>query len=724
MVISQNNNIYTIQKTRNAVPLLPKIDSTNGYITVYTTVEHNFIINDQVYIMCSGTTKPDFTIDNWLEFKDPYSPYVRGYKILSMKNNTLILDRRFDTLSGNTNLFSEHYIARVALSGTTINNGRIDGILMKQCNIINGINNNWTQGILLDCDVNYLKINDKYNFEEKTVVSSISPKNGDVLTSYNYNNGVYGLNYIKNTIITSSVVNNGRFYDSTINSIYNLNNGYYYNCHITRASLYDGYYKNCYIQPLHGVYANIYGGYYKDNISFYANWYDGKWDGGQFGPFDPSFAWRNGTFLSGTFSAATWSGGTFNDGLFSSATWSGGTFNNGTMINSVIKGYDIPSSSVFNGGTHNNNTFNLSVNTINNGTYTNCHFIGHGTNIINNGTFNNCNILAPGVTINNCTYNTGSFTNPTIYGGTFNNITLNSGKMYNGTFNNSVWKNGYWYNGTFNNGTWYTGSWYNGNFYNSTWYGNDKSTLDSNPTGILPIDVNSYWYNGISNYSTFYNVKWTTGTFNNGYFGKGYGNPISRVPGTISWSGGTFNNTSFGIQSGYTYSEYKNMSNWDLNLWTVNYSEGHGIIDYYILNSVSNNYVGAVMIIGKRYYLSFTKNIIPDSSGDIIIYSGAVQTGITGKDDDYSLYFTATDTYLKLVYVGSVNPSITLHNVKLYEETSPASYPRTGQWNNGVFNGGTFNGFWSCGTWYGGMWSGDGTPPYFVHELNELNNNF
>lgn len=125
----------------------------------------------------------------------------------------------------------------------------------------------------------------------------------------------------------------------------------------------------------------------------------------------------------------------------------------------------------------------------------------------------------------NGSFNGGTMTNCSWSDGVFNDGVMTASKWGNGIFNGGQINQSLWYNGTFNNGLMTNCYWENGIFNggifesgNDVKFGNDTSGLFTTG-GVYSqnlMNKNYYWYNGTFNGGSFLNSIWTNGLFNNG----------------------------------------------------------------------------------------------------------------------------------------------------------------------------------------------------------------
>ena len=492
----------------NSSQLINFIDNENSQLKLYTTVQNNYQIGDNVYIYSSNPMLDSYTlVQNLCKFKlDPnntdlavsgltgalsglseefgyglYNKYSQGYQITNIDYNTnsIVIDRLLPSLYGFTSFTGVNYVSKILIKNINIISAQINGILAENA-VIDGTKGVvWGQGILLGGQVSNTTIGEKYTSLDLLLSANGDSTNRDFY--YNYNNNGFGVSYFYNTNIIKS----------------DIQNGYFSNCHVTGDfkvpnTIYGGYFSNSTICDSSHRY-NIYGGEYKDtNIGTLVNWYNGIWDGG--GIFGP-YIWRNGTW---------------NQGLFSNPDWYNGIFNGGNMVNTT-----------FHEGT------------VNGGTLEHVTWLD---GVFNSGNFTKKGVWYQGRFNSNLSLNLSIFDNSTWMGGTFSQGTFKNGSVWmdgeflNGTFDSSVWVGGNFRGGTLTNCNNYDPSrilndyitnrypiWWDGNFFGGSFV--DSVFVDGKIYGgnfIGQTDVN----NGTYDYLTGGKMKVLGGEIYNGNFNK------------------------------------------------------------------------------------------------------------------------------------------------------------------------------------------------------------
>lgn len=477
----------------NAVKLLPKIDSFNGYIQLYTELDSHIEEGDTIFITYSGDTSnlnaTDVILDNYINLiystRFIYDPITQGYTVIyvNKNQNTFAINKRLETIPAGKKLYG-HFVSKIVCNEINIEKASINSILFKNAEInTTKLDNNisWVQGIVLDGNIYNTTINKKYDTNYISLLLNYYEDTDTYVKYSNLNNNSYDYSYFYN--LTSSVknciINGGIFYNCSItsdNSGKTISNGYFENCYdITNYNFLDGYLKNSSLN--------------KNNCV----WYNGSWDGGT---FDLN-TWQNGLFLNGIFgvsdSESIWENGNFYNGTWRGTNWNNGVFYGGlfegtgkTDNNEII--YSVWKNGLFNGGTMYRSNFSTIVwekGTVNGGKLIDVCF-NSGTikggeiynSYIKNCTINGGKIL--GGTFSNSITSGISYnyiTNSNIYSGTLqsyigNGVIVSDSIIYNGDFdtilfyNNNLFEDGTFKNSTFNNASVFNkGNYDNCNFY-------------------------------------------------------------------------------------------------------------------------------------------------------------------------------------------------------------------------------------------------------------------
>jgi len=509
--------------TINAVKILPKIDSYNGYIQLYTELDSHIEVGDYVFITYSGNTidlnlETDVILDNYLyvlygeDFL--YNSISQGYEVLYVDKykNLIVINRNIYTIPSNTNLYN-HYISSVVCNNITISNGTIDGTILKNAVIGSGtteINNNLllTQGVLLNGNLYNCDINDKYSNNYISLKLEYKESNNTFIKHINLNNDNFGYLYFYDLNSSSEFIKNcniysGNYYNCSIDSDETLyNNG----VPATGITIDGGYFNNCDIK-----YAKIYDGYLYNSTLTRGNckWYYGKWNGGVFNLDE----WQDGIFLNGIFGTgdtSIWQNGSFYNGTWKGLVWINGKFLGGTFEGvGKVENSRLVNSEWLNGEFRGGKMLNSTNNTI---------------------SWNDGKVL--GGELNNVIFNKSS-----IYDGTFYNVSVKNSEIHGGDFKvmrNNLPVFNYFAKNTIYNGN-FIGDWYNPVVSGVSYLNN--YALSSYTSGINEFS-DSTIKNGVFKYSNFYNFNTIeNGDFENTFFyspttidnGKFYGGISNKV---------------------------------------------------------------------------------------------------------------------------------------------------------------------------------------------------
>ena len=503
--------------TINAVKLLPKIDSYNGYIQLYTYLDSHIEEGDTIFISYSGDTinlelETDVILDNfkYIIYSDNfiYDTIAQGYKVLYVNKslNTFVIDRFIHTIPKKGKLYN-HYVSSIICNNINISKGTIDGTVFRNA-ILTG---NTSEIILTQCamfagDIENVDIIDKYSNNYISLSLQYNDINDTYIKYSNINNNNYGYSYFydMNQSIINCNVYSGNFSNCNFisSSSQVIDGGYFNYCTMTNYEIYDGYFHNT-------------------NSLTNCVWHYGKWDGNTF-TLD---SWEDGVFINGVFgndNRANWQNGTFLNGTWKGQNWYNGDFSGG----------------VFNGQGYTESGQDVTT------TWMNGNFKG--------GTLLNTNF-------NNIYWETGK-----IYGGEINNLSINSGdinggKFYNVSIKNSNINGGYFYNSKNNS----TGSTSTNNYlsknkiYGGDFLGNWHNPLYTGSTVGLTEISDSEIFGGNFKYTAFYNFNeihngnfedvqfYSPTTINNGKFIGGKTNLLykdlrieywkSTISGNTSW---------------------------------------------------------------------------------------------------------------------------------------------------------------------------------------------
>ena len=686
--------------TINAVKLLPKIDSYNGYIQLYTELDSHIEEGDYVFITYSGVTtdiniSSDAVLDNdiYTNYSDDfvYNSYAQGYKVIYVdKNiNTFAINRLLISLSPKSKIYG-HYVSKVVAKNINMTNTstiNIDGSLFKYANI-NGTNINIEQAIVLGGDIlneditsniENITIDDKYITDYLTL-KLIYNEDLNIFTKVStYNNSNYGYTYFYNL-------------DNSIKEC-NIYSGIYSNCNISTISdkkIDGGYFSNCNIDNY-----DIRDGYfYFSNLTSTCKWYYGKWDGAEF----TLNYWEDGIFINGIFGVGLdtiWQNGLFLNGTWRGITWVDGKFSGGLFEGT---GYTV---------------------------------LPSNQNIVSNW----LNGIFAGGTIQNSNFNTLYWKDGTIYGGEINNLTLNSGDIYGGNFYNVAVKNCNIYDGNFEIikdslpvYNYFANDKIYGGVFNGTWNVPTANTCGFNEFSDSEI------FNGDFTYPAFYNnniindgnfvdgLFYSPITINNGKFSGGHDNLIS---GTTYQRSNQFKAEKYNLNKAIIRNILLiDNTNTVVEKMYIEFDDTH--------NFTSNDINTTVKLVGfnsqELYNLNATiinSNLYKDPSNPIIVGSTFTYAYIDPIGSNYIIvetpyenwYFGDSGLVRKAEYPNYI-----------YSEPISEYIINNGKFNNTTFNGnirvnyGVFNYVTMSNgiNWYDGIFNGS----YFQSLSGETQNNW
>lgn len=665
----------------NAVKLLPKIDSYNGYIQLYTELDSHIEEGDIVFITYSGDTNQlgvtDVLLDNYaysILLNDYiYGGYTQGYTVIYVNKNfnTFAIDRSILTIPPSKKLYG-HYVSRVSCLNITMDKASIDSTLFKNAdiNLDLGLNHvNWMQGVVLDGNIFNVELTNKYNINYLTLKLQYDETTNTYTKFSNLNNEYYGYSY---------------FYDldSSIKSC-DIYSGNFFNCNIigdptVTGSCMNGYFDNCILTNY-----NINNGYFKDCVVNQSEWYYGIWDGG----FFHLPVWRNGNFLNGVLGSldyqVTWQDGYFTNGIFRGIYWQNGSFLGG----------------LFEGTGRTDSGTGQQTNTI----WENGKFLG---GVMKNSMWDHTN-----------------WQDGKVIGGTLYNVVMNNGVIEGGTLYNTTAKNvtieggtfvGNYFSYTGLTGTYSTG--YSHNYITDCLiYGGDFVSDLSGHNYIQDSTI----YNGNQNSSEFYNNNIIEdGNFLNSYF---------YLPITVE--GGTFDTCSF-------QKKLYNSSKATIRKRTLLDPVDH-LVDRICLE-FKNGHFFTQSNTGKTVTLQgFSTQELNGISLTIIgnntyrdpstFISGFVHPYVSGVTNDYIIVETGSTIYKSYMFgdsgivtgdlydlpvgnfilnEGTYKNSTFIGDVVVNSGVYNYSYMRSGvTFNNGVFNGSEFRSLsgQSDNNWYNGI---------------------
>lgn len=665
----------------NAVKLLPKIDSYNGYIQLYTELDSHIEEGDIVFITYSGDTNQlsvtDVLLDNYaysILLNDYiYGGYTQGYTVIYVNKNfnTFAIDRSILTIPPNKKLYG-HYVSRVSCLKITMDKASIDSTLFKKAdiNLDLGVDHiNWTQGVILDGNIFNVELTNKYNINYLTLKLQYDETTNTYTKFSNLNNEYYGYSY---------------FYDldSSIKSC-DIYSGNFFNCNIigdptVTGSCMNGYFDNCILTNY-----NINNGYFKDCVVNQSEWYYGIWDGG----FFHLPVWRNGNFLNGVLGSldyqVTWQDGYFTNGIFRGIYWQNGSFLGG----------------LFEGTGRTDSGTGQQTNTI----WENGKFLG---GVMKNSMWDHTN------------WQDGKVIGGTLYNVVMNNGVIEGGTLYNTTAKNIIIEGGTFVGNYFSytglTGTYSTG--YSHNYITDCLiYGGDFVSDLGGHNYIQDSTI----YNGNQNSSEFYNNNIIEdGNFLNSYF---------YLPITVE--GGTFDTCSFQKES-------YNSSKATIRKRTL-LDPGDNLVDRICLE-FKNGHFFTQSNTGKTVTLQgfstqelngITLTIIGNNTyrDPSTFISGFVHPYVSGVTNDYIIVETGSTIYKSYMFgdsgivngdlydlpvgnfilnEGTYKNSTFIGDVVVNSGVYNYSYMRSGvTFNNGVFNGSEFRSLsgQSDNNWYNGI---------------------
>jgi len=699
--------------TVNAVKLLPKIDSYNGYIQLYTELDSHIEEGDIVFITFSGDTNTlnyniDVILDNYTTILYAndfiYNPDSQGYKVIYVdKNiNTFVIDKLIYTIPTNGKIYG-HYVSKVICNNITINNAKVDGTVFRNATIDSNdqpSNITLTQCVMFNGDINDCNIVDKYGVNYVSLLLNYNSTNDTYVKYSNLDNNGYGYSYYYD--LSSSLEN------------CNISSGNYYNCSIKNTisgstTITRGYFYNCSIQKY-----DIYGGYFHNTseLSNDSTWHYGSWYGNTF----ELNTWEDGIFLNGTFGIAG-NNSIWQDGVFLNGNWRGLIWVNGDFSGGNFQGTG----------------------------YTD---ISTGQNIGTqwfDGKFR-------GGLMKNTSFNTIFWKNGTVYGGELHNVVFNKGDIYDGIFYNVTLKNTNIYGGNFEisrdsvavfnrfaNSKIYDGD-FNGVWCNPIY--NSGGTLSDYVYGLNEFS-DSEINNGVFTYPAFYNFNTinyadvTDGLFfspitiYDGKFSGGQKNYLSKSPngsppyGPFYLPYGYFTSNQFNseyvtMSKGSIKSKilYDTTTNATVTKMYIEFDNGHNFVSsdastnvklfgfnsqelYNITTTLieNNRYLDPskpIAIIGTGYSYQ-TANAVGDDYVILVRDYNSWMFGDTGliqkmdfKSGTTLATSSASTTFYEL-YGGTYNNAKFYGNINVYNGNFNNVIMSNGiQWYNGIFNGSSF----------------------------------
>jgi len=735
---------------KNAVKLLPKIDSVDNYVILYTEFDGFFDIGDRLYIMAIDTSSDEYqyldSINNYNSTSDKM-----GFVVLDKIGNSIKINRKYDDLSENIDTIkSDCYIGTVYIKNSTIKTGYINSALLN--NVILDTNENDKLRIMqcvlskLNGDtINNTILEKKYNKSDLILKTDIIDDNIESYYTYNnYDNGLTIINLSDNRLD----INGTDIYDGIIN-----------NCDIYTNTIIDNFPDNNNLMG-HWSFDDLSGEIILGNLNKDITLYNGDVlvngisgnavfrylvsDSTGIGILNDINLNHNTDFsMSVWFKLERYNG--YDTSLYTTSVLSfeNDNYNFGIYINKP------GSSPILKFGVNGVNDSNDNILSLDYGitynTWYHCVFV-NDNGIINqyiNGEFisgmtNNIEygdifdvLIGYNKSISKNDFSapfrgsidefriydkilTGDeikilYDNPGgdfslkkyIYSGLLNNCNINDGYIIKGgTFNDctvsslTIWKNGKWINNSddivdnpFKCKFWENGTWEGGTFPNSYW--NDGTFV----SGIF----NGDWNNGIFINGTFDESNWSGGTFNDGLFKNSnwYGGIFDN--GTFensNWLNGTFNN---GL--------IKEDSNWSDGIFNNGLIKDSNWSDGIFNNGTfeKSNWSGGTFNDGVFGEDKFENNTNDTKS---YWYGGVFHGGQIKNSDWYGgkFYYGSifnTDWYGGEMYYGISN-GIKWYDGVWYDGIVNDIEWYDGIWYNGIFNYGNFH----DGIWYDGSFNG------------------
>lgn len=305
--------------TTNAVKLLPIIRSLNGYIQLFTELDHHIEVGDHVFITYSGNTETlsNMDLDNFYYVNknaDIYHPYSQGYKVLfvNKEENSFTIERFIFTIDDLDN-FKDHFVSSVRCDEIEFTGGSINSTVFLNAEI-EPIDNEISleQCVMFKGEINNTDIKNKYLDSHRTLKLTDN-EDGTYTKNINLNNNGQGYSIFYNLTET---INDSDIYG-----------GFFYNCNLTSTNdnkIYNGFFEDCTISGY-----TINGGYFNNTeLSDNCVWNNGYWTNDD--PF--TLNWGGGVFVNGIFEGEIWQNGTFIDGEWRGLTWWDGKFLGGKLI--------------------------------------------------------------------------------------------------------------------------------------------------------------------------------------------------------------------------------------------------------------------------------------------------------------------------------------------------------------------------------------------------------
>ena len=182
------NNV--VDFSSNAVKLLSKIQNSGGYIKLFTEVNSNIRVGDNVVISWYNSTNvlSGITLDNYYSNSGstdyPYSANAQNYNVLYTDNtkNEIVINKNFTDISissgGTIYNFYDHYISKSSLIDVNWISGVTDGIIFRNSTIQNC---NYEQGLIFSSVTYNFVIQDKYFFKYIALNSQLIDNSKNIL---------------------------------------------------------------------------------------------------------------------------------------------------------------------------------------------------------------------------------------------------------------------------------------------------------------------------------------------------------------------------------------------------------------------------------------------------------------------------------------------------------------------------------------------------------------
>lgn len=358
-----------------------------------------------------------------------------------------------------------------------------------------------------DYDVSDREFFNLNRIKELVITDTIFKGNKNILSDALY----YNTFFIKNTIDTNDIWDNGIVYNSVWNGL-TFNNGLF-----KESSWIDGVFKDGLFYSSRSFDNNPISGapfYYNNRVS--SSYISGTVTNNR-------YSWQKGNFINGEFYKSDWEGGTFDGGKFYYSKFYNGDINGG-----IIGDISISDTFVYNA--------NITYTTVENAVF---RANGEIMNSQNTSAIN----WIDGV------FNSGIFSSVN------NGESLSSATWKNGVFNGGQFlDNAKWENGVFNGGKFISiygyGNYISGNKNDINNYSWVDGVFNGGEFGNGLTSENSTWFNGEFNGGIFKGKEWHNGIFLYGEFnGSATTSPIGGLSSSNSeqFSSQFLTNTYYGL---------------------------------------------------------------------------------------------------------------------------------------------------------------------------------